>query len=232
MLYVLEEAVEHVSSAGAAGKSASCVTTSYVRMEVLQPGGEGSATVKQLTCRPRAKYLAQQIGGTVGIPDDNRVGTIRVNVSLDSGSGVTSISEALAEMLQGEVHGSTVVPRFGGRCKCAYLIRGEPGGEAADFPDLFEAAHPVETCPFQVAVRRAPRAREARNFGEDNAAGRLGCGGHIRHETERAVCGHLRRRSIRPSPGVLGAMRTRHEGLVREASRKRNQRRPGVRRIQ
>lgn len=48
-----------------------------------------------------------------------------------------------------------------GGCECAHLLRGDPGRETVDCLDAFHAAHPVETCALNGAVRHYYGADQA-----------------------------------------------------------------------
>ena len=66
-------------------------TISYVRISVLQPGGSGDTRVHTVKTEPRFEALTQHVTGRLVVPGASA--TAEVKVLMDSGSGITDISE-------------------------------------------------------------------------------------------------------------------------------------------
>lgn len=70
----------------------------YARIDVLDGEGEGTSRVDETRLEPHVEPLQRHLGGKLGSDGviDSIRDSIRIDVLLDSGSGVTSISEDLA----------------------------------------------------------------------------------------------------------------------------------------
>ena len=86
-----------ISSSAAAGTRGSAVssasgTISYTRVSVLQLDGSGDTSVDTVETEPHLEALTQHVAGRLAVPE--------VNVLMDSGSGITAMSEELVEALR------------------------------------------------------------------------------------------------------------------------------------
>lgn len=66
-------------------------TTSFTRTQVVKPRGSGPARVDRRTMEPFVELLTPHIRGTLGVPRGGL--QVEVNALLNTGSGVTLISE-------------------------------------------------------------------------------------------------------------------------------------------
>ena len=87
------------------------------RVEVLQPGGTGTARVERLTTEPHVASLAQHLRGELVVPGPGGGKPEIVNVFLDSGSGVTSTSEELISKMTSASPGVSLVRPFQGSAR-------------------------------------------------------------------------------------------------------------------
>ena len=76
------------------------IAISYARVSVLQPGGSGDTGVDTVETEPHLGHLTQHVPGRLAVPGASV--TAEVKWILDSGSGITAISEELVEALQGQ----------------------------------------------------------------------------------------------------------------------------------
>ena len=75
-------------------------TTSYARVLVLQPGGSDDTSFDIVETEPHVEALMQHVAGRLAVPGAS--GAAEAKVLMDSGSGITAISEELVEALQGQ----------------------------------------------------------------------------------------------------------------------------------
>ena len=75
-------------------------TISYARVSVLQPGGRGDTSVNTVETDLNSEALTQHVAGRLAVPGVS--GAAEAKVLMDSGSGITAISEELVEALQGQ----------------------------------------------------------------------------------------------------------------------------------
>ena len=73
-------------------------TISYARVSVLQPGGFGDTSVDTVDTEPHLEALTQHVAGRLAVPDASAAAEIKV--LMDSGSGITAMSEELVEALR------------------------------------------------------------------------------------------------------------------------------------
>lgn len=107
------KAPEREPTAGAAGQTSSGITTSFARIEVVQPGGGGLARMKHLTGHQRVEPLTQHMQGSLGL-GRGRAETVGVNVWLGSGSGIASTFEA-GDGAEGKAAGASIKGATGQR---------------------------------------------------------------------------------------------------------------------
>lgn len=81
-------------------------TDSFARVQVVEPGDSDLAQVDRLTIQAHVNFLVQHVHGTLGVPGCGLL--VAVNAVLDTGSGVTSVSETLVRQLQREAHRSVI----------------------------------------------------------------------------------------------------------------------------
>ena len=92
-------------------------TIKYCKVKVLQGGGTGMTEVTMEDARPHIERLAQPVSAKLSVPKMGENNSVAVTVLLDSGSGVTAISEALLEEMQKMVPGATVSRPFVGQAR-------------------------------------------------------------------------------------------------------------------
>ena len=104
-------------------------TISYVRVLVLQPGGSGDTNVDTVYTQPHWEALTQHVAGCLAVPGASAAAEVKV--LMDSGSGITAMSEELVEALrrqpgmmqnaltQALVWHARVVTSFGQECDVA-----------------------------------------------------------------------------------------------------------------
>ena len=73
-------------------------TISILRVLVLQPGGFGDTNVNTVDTEPHLEALTRHVAGRLAVPDASVAA--EVNVLMDSGSGITAMSEELVEVLR------------------------------------------------------------------------------------------------------------------------------------
>ena len=73
-------------------------TVSYARVSVLQPGGSDDTSVDTVGTEPHLEALTQHVAGRLAVPGASTVAEVKV--LMDSGSGITAISEELVEALR------------------------------------------------------------------------------------------------------------------------------------
>ena len=73
-------------------------TILYSRVSFLQPGGFGNTSVDTVDTEPHLKALTQHVAGRLAVPGASAAA--KVKVLMDSGSGITALSEELAEALR------------------------------------------------------------------------------------------------------------------------------------
>ena len=120
------------------------------RVEVLQPGGTGTARVERLTTEPHVAYLAQHVQGELVVPGPGGGKPERVNVLLDSGSGVTSISEELISKMMSASPGVSLVRPFQGSARVRNAFGKEQAITHETTPLLLTLATPWGSVRFQL----------------------------------------------------------------------------------
>ena len=83
-------------------------------VEVVKRGGSRLALVEKLAIRPHLENLVQHVRGLLGVPGCGILRPVDVNELLDSGLGVTPISEALVAKHQQEMYDGHIIKRFRG----------------------------------------------------------------------------------------------------------------------
>ena len=73
-------------------------TISYARVSVLQPGGSGDTSVDRVETEPHLEALTQHVAGRLAVPGASAAAEAKV--LMDSGSGITAMSEELVEGLR------------------------------------------------------------------------------------------------------------------------------------
>ena len=73
-------------------------TISYARVSVFQPGGSGDTSVDTVDPEPHLEALTQHVAGRVAVPGASAAAGVKV--FMDSGSGITAMSEELVEALR------------------------------------------------------------------------------------------------------------------------------------
>ena len=73
-------------------------TISYARVSVLQPGGYGDTSVDAVETTPHLESLTQHVAGRLAVPGASAAAEVKV--LMDSGSGITVMSEELVEVLR------------------------------------------------------------------------------------------------------------------------------------
>ena len=76
------------------------VTISYARVLVLQPDELGDTSVDTVETEPHLEALTQHVAGRLAVPGASAAADVKV--LMDSGSGITAMSEELVEALQGQ----------------------------------------------------------------------------------------------------------------------------------
>ena len=71
-------------------------TNSYASVSVLQPGGSGDTST--VDTKPHLEALTQHVAGRLVVPGASAAA--EVNFLMDSGSGITVMSEELVEALR------------------------------------------------------------------------------------------------------------------------------------
>ena len=66
---------------------------SYALVSVLQPGGTGDTSVHTVDTEPPLEALTQHVAGRLSVPGSSA--SDEVNFLMDSGSGITAMSEEL-----------------------------------------------------------------------------------------------------------------------------------------
>ena len=104
------------------------------RVKGLQPGGTGTARVERLTTEQHVAYLTQHVRGKLEVPEPGGGKPETVNVPLDSGSGVTSISEELISKMTSESPGVSLVRPFQGSARVRNAFGEEHGIRTRPYP--------------------------------------------------------------------------------------------------
>ena len=73
-------------------------TTSYARVSVLQPGGSGDTSVDTVDTGSQLEALTQHVAGCLAVPGASAASEVKV--LMDSGLGITVLSEELVEAQQ------------------------------------------------------------------------------------------------------------------------------------
>ena len=73
-------------------------TISYARVSVLQPGGSGDTSVDAVDTEPHLAALTQHVAGRLAVPGASAAAEVKV--LMDSGSGITAMSEEVVEALR------------------------------------------------------------------------------------------------------------------------------------
>ena len=71
---------------------------SYSRVSVLQPGGSRDTSVDTVDTEPHLEALTQHVAGRLAVPGASAAAEVKV--LMDSGSGITAMSEELVEALR------------------------------------------------------------------------------------------------------------------------------------
>ena len=124
-------------------------TASYARVEVLK-SGEGAARVEQLNTQPHVEFLAQHIRGELAVPGDGDRPPAVVQALMDSGSGVTSISESLVARMQRERPGEQLVQPFRGKARVRTAFGEERAVTYQTIPLLLTLLTPWGNVRFQL----------------------------------------------------------------------------------
>ena len=77
------------------------VTISYARISVFQRDGCGDTIVDTVESEPHLEALTQHVAGHLVVASASAA--VEVKLLIDSGSGITAISEELVEALQGQL---------------------------------------------------------------------------------------------------------------------------------
>ena len=101
------------------------VTISNARVSVLQPGGSGDTSVDTVKTEPHLEALTQLVAGRLAVSGASAAAEVKV--LMDSGSGITAISEGLVEALQGQPETTqTALPQaFVGHARVVTSLGGE-----------------------------------------------------------------------------------------------------------
>lgn len=86
----VENAAEQEPTAGKARQPYGQITTSYVRIKVVQPDEIGMTRMERLSGQPNIDHLTQYVRDSFGTPDGGRAKTICRGAFSDPGSGVAS----------------------------------------------------------------------------------------------------------------------------------------------
>ena len=70
-------------------------TILYARVSVLQPGGSGDTSVDVVEIEPHLEALTQYVAGRLAFPGASAAAEVKV--LMDSGSGITAMSEELVD---------------------------------------------------------------------------------------------------------------------------------------
>ena len=73
-------------------------TTSYARISVLQPGRSGDTNVDTVDIEPHLEALTQHVAGRLAVHGGSAAAEVKVLI--DSGSGITAMSEELVEAMR------------------------------------------------------------------------------------------------------------------------------------
>ena len=73
-------------------------TISYALVSVLQPGGSGDTSVDTVDTEPHLEVPTQHVAGRLAVPGASAAA--EVTLLMDSGSGITAMSEELVEALR------------------------------------------------------------------------------------------------------------------------------------
>ena len=68
------------------------------KRQVLQPGGSGDTNVDAVETEPHLEALTQHVAGRLAVPGASAAAEVKV--LMDSGSGITAMSEELVEGLR------------------------------------------------------------------------------------------------------------------------------------
>ena len=98
-----EHTCPSISSGAAAGTRVAAVSSRFwhhlsSRVSVLQPGGFDDASMDTVVTEPHLEALMQHVAGRLAVPGASAAA--EVNVRMDSGSGITAMSEELVEVLR------------------------------------------------------------------------------------------------------------------------------------
>lgn len=83
-------------------------------MEVVQSGRFGLDQVEQLPTHPHLEHRTHHLRGLLSVQGRGNLRPVSVNVLLDSGSGVTTMSEAMAVKRQQEMYNDPTIEPFQG----------------------------------------------------------------------------------------------------------------------
>ena len=118
--------------------------------------------MEQLNTQPHLEFLAQHVRGELAVPGDGDRPPAVAQALMDSGSGVTSISESLVARMQRERPGEQLVQPFRGKARVRtafgeeravtyqtislFLTLMTPWGNVSSFRSLF--CRVMEMCWF------------------------------------------------------------------------------------
>ena len=114
-------------------------TISCARVSVLQPGGGGDTSVGTVETEPHLEVLTQHVAGRLAVPGASEAAEPKV--LMDSGSGITAISEELVEALQGQpgMTQTSVTQAFVGHARVLTSL-----GQECDFE--------TQSCPLHLTI--------------------------------------------------------------------------------
>lgn len=129
-------------------------TASYPRIAVLESVGEGAARAEYMDTKTHMEYLAQYVKGGLGVSGTDGLPPVAVNVLLDTGLGVKSISEELLTKIQRASRSRQLAPPLQGSiCLSADGIwRGTSGG-TTDHPASVDVTGAMGVCAFPFSSR-------------------------------------------------------------------------------
>ena len=131
---------------------------SYARVSVLQPGGSGDTSVDTVDTE-HLEALTQHVARRLAVPGASAAA--EVNVLMDSGSGITAMSEELIEALrrQSGMMKSTLTQAFVGHTRVVMSLGQECDIVTQSCPLRLTIETPWGPIRFCDAVHRAPRGK-------------------------------------------------------------------------
>ena len=106
----------------------------YARVSVFQPGGSGDTSVDTVRTEPHLEALTQHVAGRLAVSGASAAA--EVNALVDSGSGITAMSEKLVEALhrQPGMTQTTLTQAFAGHARVATSLGLECDSETPSCP--------------------------------------------------------------------------------------------------